>query len=59
MNKQFLSGILLIIGFLLFVVSGFLFPMPNLWRESDIDVRMQIVVIVLLGGISDPRSYLM
>lgn len=43
MNKQRLSGIVLITSIIVTVLSGFLFPLPKLYQETDIDVRLQIV----------------
>ena len=43
MNKQRLSGIVLIASIVMMVLSGIIFPLPNLYQETDIDVRMQIV----------------
>ncbi len=43
MNKQRLSGIVLITSIIVMVISGLIFPLPNLYQETDIDVRMQIV----------------
>lgn len=43
MNKQRLSGIVLITGFLVLALGGFIFTPPNLYQERDIEVRMQIV----------------
>lgn len=43
MSKGRLSGIVLIIGFIVLVLFGFIFTPPNLYQERDIDVRMQIV----------------
>lgn len=43
MSKQRLSGIVLIIGFIVLVLFGFVFTPPNLYQEPDIEVRMQIV----------------
>jgi hypothetical protein len=43
MSKQRLSGIVLIIGFIVLVLFGFIFTPPNLYQETDIDVRLQIV----------------
>jgi hypothetical protein len=43
MNKQRLSGIVLIIGFIVLVLFGFIFTPPNLYTEPDIEVRLQIV----------------
>lgn len=43
MNKLRLSGILLIVSFVVLLLFGFIFTPPNLYQERDIDVRMQIV----------------
>jgi len=43
MNKGRLAGIVLIGGFIVLVIFGFIFTPPNLYQERDIDVRMQIV----------------
>jgi hypothetical protein len=43
MSKQRLSGIVLIIGFIVLVLFGFIFTPPNLYTEPDIEVRLQIV----------------
>jgi len=43
MSKGRLSGIVLIIGFIVLVLFGFIFTPPNLYQETDIDVRLQIV----------------
>jgi hypothetical protein len=43
MNKLRLSGIVLIVGFIVVMLGGLLFTPPNLYQERDIDVRMQIV----------------
>lgn len=43
MSKQRLSGIVLILGFIVFALFGFLFTPPNLYTEADIEVRLQIV----------------
>lgn len=43
MNKLRLSGIVLITGFIVLLLGGFIFTPPNLYQERDIDVRMQIV----------------
>jgi len=43
MNKMRLSGIVLIIGLIMFIAGSFIFTPPRLYQERDIDVRMQIV----------------
>jgi hypothetical protein len=43
MNKQRLSGFVLISGFIVLVLGGLIFTPPNLYQERNIDVRMQIV----------------
>jgi drug/metabolite transporter (DMT)-like permease len=43
MNKLRLSGIVLITGFIVVALGGFIFTPPNLYQERDIEVRMQIV----------------
>lgn len=43
MNNRRLSGIVLIISFVVLVIFGYLFTPPNLYQESDIGVRMNIV----------------
>ena len=43
MNKQRLSGVILITGFIVLILGGFIYTPPNLYQEKDIDVRMQLV----------------
>lgn len=70
MNKQRLSGIVLITGFIVFVLGGFIFTPPNLYQETDIDARMQIVeayrsqftnsqIASVVGGVGMALGYLL
>lgn len=43
MNNRRLSGIVLIISFVVLVIFGYIFTPPNLYQESDIGARMNIV----------------
>lgn len=70
MNSQRLSGIVLIFSFAVLVIFGYILTPPNLYQESDIGVRMNIVeqyrsqfntaqIATAVGGVGMAVGYLL
>lgn len=70
MNNRRLSGIVLIISFVVLVIFGYMFTPPNLYQESDIGIRMNIVaghrsqfniaqIATSVGGVGMAVGYLL